>query len=171
MSCAYQSAFGLAPGDLHRQEDVLLRGEHRQEVEELEDEADVVPAQGREPGVVEAGDLGVADPDLPAVGVVQPREDVHQGRLARARRPHDGRQLPGRHVEVHAAQGVDDRLALAVAPRDAPGAHGRVGSGREALELRQGQRCHGVLLGRAVGGRGQGATVPRPRARDIGGTP
>ena len=86
----------LAAGDLHRQEDVLLRREHRQEVEELEDEADVVAAQRRQPGVVEAGDLGVADPHLPAVGVVQPGEDVHERRLARARRPHDGRQPPRR---------------------------------------------------------------------------
>ena len=48
---------GLAAGDLQRQEDVLLRGEHRDQVEELEDEADVVTAQRSQPGVVEAGDL------------------------------------------------------------------------------------------------------------------
>ena len=131
MSCVVPVRLRLAAGDLHRQEDVLLRGEHRQEVEELEDEADVVPAQGREAGVVEAGDLGVADPDLPAVGVVQPREDVHERRLARARRPHDGRQPPGRHVEVHAAQGVarPSRPRRSAARRPGRARPRRVGSG------------------------------------------
>ena len=39
---------GLAPGDGQRQQDVLLRGQRGQQVELLEDEADLVPAQGRQ---------------------------------------------------------------------------------------------------------------------------
>ena len=48
---------GLAAGELERQRDVLGRGEHRQQVEELEDEADVVAAQRVELVVVEARDV------------------------------------------------------------------------------------------------------------------
>ena len=36
---------GLLAGDRERQDDVLLRGQHRQQVEELEDEADVIAAK------------------------------------------------------------------------------------------------------------------------------
>src|SRR6478735_8329458 len=109
---------GLAPGDLKRQQYVLLRREHRQQVEELEDEADVVAAQRGQPGVVEAGDLDVADPYLPLVGLVEPGQDVHERGLARARRAHDGRQPLRPEVEIHAAQGVDRRVALAVVAGD-----------------------------------------------------
>ena len=45
---------GLAAGELERQRDVLGRREHREQVEELEDEADVVAPQPRERRVVEA---------------------------------------------------------------------------------------------------------------------
>ena len=46
---------GLRPGDRERQDEVLLRGEDRQEVERLEDEADLVAAQLGELRVVERG--------------------------------------------------------------------------------------------------------------------
>src|SRR3712207_8888556 len=42
---------GLATGDGERQDDVLLRGEGRQQVEGLEDEADVGPPQPRQRAV------------------------------------------------------------------------------------------------------------------------
>jgi hypothetical protein len=54
--------------------DAVLRGEHRQQVEELEDEADVLPAQLGQRPVVELRDLGVLDVDLAG------------GRFGRARR-------------------------------------------------------------------------------------
>ena len=50
-----------AAGDLRRQQDVLPRGQHRQQVEELEDEADVLAAQLGQALVVEIGDLDAAD--------------------------------------------------------------------------------------------------------------
>ena len=45
---------GVAAGELERQQDVLPRVEDRQQVEELEDEADLVAAQLGQLGVVEA---------------------------------------------------------------------------------------------------------------------
>ena len=137
---------GLAPGDLERQEDVLLRGEHRQQVEELEDEADVVAAQRGQPGVIEAGDLDVADPHLPLVGLVEPGQDVHERGLARARRAHDGRQPLRPHVEIYAAQGVDRGVSLAVVAGDIERSYRHLRLGGDVEWFRQSESCHGGLL-------------------------
>ena len=75
---------GLLPGELERQHDVLGRREHREQVEELEDEADVVAAQLRQLGVVEAADVDAGDGDLAGGRLVEAGEDVHQRRLARS---------------------------------------------------------------------------------------
>ena len=53
-----------AAGDARRQGDVLLGGEGRQQVEELEDEADVAAAELGEGVVAHRRDLRVADPDV-----------------------------------------------------------------------------------------------------------
>ena len=54
-------AVGLAAGQRERQQDVLLGGQDRHEVEGLEDEAEPVAAQARERLVVEVGELGAVD--------------------------------------------------------------------------------------------------------------
>ena len=59
-------------GDLHRHEDVLERGQRRQQVEELEDEADAQAAQPRERVFVERGDVDAVDRDLPVDGASSP---------------------------------------------------------------------------------------------------
>ena len=51
--------------------------------------------------------------------LVEAGEDVHERRLARARRAHHGRELAALDVEVDAAEGVDGGVALAVAAGDA----------------------------------------------------
>ena len=85
----------LAAGDADRQHDVLRRRQCRQQVERLEDEADLVTTQQRQRLVVERGDLGVADVDLARRGPVEAGEHVQQGRLAGAGRPHDRGELAG----------------------------------------------------------------------------
>ena len=109
----------LAAGELERQRDVLGRREHRQQVEELKDEPDVVTAQLGQLRVVERRDLDAGDRDLARRRPVQPGEDVHQRRLARARRAHHRGQPPLSDLDGHAAQRVDRRVALAVAAHDA----------------------------------------------------
>ena len=54
--------------------------------------------------------------------LVERGEDVHQRRLARAGRAHDGDELAGLDVERDAAEGVDGGLALAEAAREVAGA-------------------------------------------------
>ena len=64
---------GLLAGDRERQDDVLLRGQHRQQVEELEDEADVLAPQLRQLRVVQLADRGAGDRrPSPAVGLSRP---------------------------------------------------------------------------------------------------
>ena len=88
----------LLAGDGEREEDVLLRVQHRQEVEELEHEADVLAPQLREVVVSERRDLRPGDLDIPGRRLVEPREDVHQRRLPRARGPHHRGRLARRDV-------------------------------------------------------------------------
>ena len=125
-SSSSHAGSGLPPGELERQHDVLGRREHREQVEELEDEADVVAAQHRQLRVVEAADVDAGDRDLARGRLVEAGEDVHQRRLARARRAHDGGQAAGGDVDRDAAQGVDGRVALAVAADDVAGGDDRV---------------------------------------------
>src|SRR4051812_20807035 len=81
------------------QADVLLGGEDGDEVEGLEDEADLVPAQARQGGVVELADLRVGDRHRAAAGAVQPGQQVHERRLAGARRAHDRGEGAGLDLE------------------------------------------------------------------------
>ncbi len=108
----------LLARDREREEDVLLRGEHRQEVEELEDEADVLAPELRQVVVAERRDLGSGDRHGAARRLVEPGEGVHERRLARAGRAHDGDELARLDVERDAAQRVDGGRALAVAARE-----------------------------------------------------
>ena len=58
---------------------------------------------------------------VPVRRLVEPGEDVHQRRLAGARRPHDRGQIALRHLERDAAQRVDCSVAFAVPARDVVG--------------------------------------------------
>ena len=104
----------LLAGNRQRQEDVLLRRQHREQVEELEDEADVLTAQLRDLGVAEAAELCARDPDRSGGRAVERGHDVHQRRLARARRAHDRGQLALLNVERHSTQRLHCGVALAV---------------------------------------------------------
>jgi hypothetical protein len=74
----------LRAGERERQEDVLLRAQHRQEVEELEHEADVVAPQLRHLRVAQLAEARAGDRHVAGRRPVERGEDVHQGRLAGA---------------------------------------------------------------------------------------
>ena len=85
MTWSNQSPVRLAAGDGERQEDVLLGRQRRDEVEGLEDEADVVAPGPGEVLLAQGGQLGVAEEDPAAGHRVQAGGAVHERRLARAR--------------------------------------------------------------------------------------
>ena len=67
---------------------------------------------------------------------VEPGQQVHERRLAGARRAHDGRELADGDLEGDAAQRVHRRLALAVLAGDAPWRRPRCrGPARAAVEV------------------------------------
>ena len=114
----------LAAGDPDRQHDVLRRGHRRQQVERLEDEADLVPPQQGQRLVVERGDLGVAEVDLARRRPVEAGEHVQQGRLAGARRSHDRGELAGGEADTDVVERGDGRVAGAVELADVLGPGG-----------------------------------------------
>ena len=92
------------PGQQQGQLDVLLGGEPRDEMEKLEDEADLAAAGGGQLVVVEAGDILAFEEIGAAVRGVEQADDVEQGRFARAGRPHDRQvlaRLDGQRDLVH----------------------------------------------------------------------
>src|SRR5699024_11205252 len=117
-------------GELERQQDVLLGRQHRQQVEGLEDEADLLPPQLGERIVAEGGDLGAVQQDRTGVDHVEPGEDVQQRGLAGAGGTHDRREGAAGDVEVHRIQGGDGTGAGAVGPGDAAGDDGGGGAVR-----------------------------------------
>ena len=153
-SCSYHVAVGLAPGEGERQQDVLLRVEHRHEVEALEDEAEPVAPQARQRAVVEARELGAVDRDGAGRRAVQAGEQVHERRLARARGPHDGGEAARREVDRHVDEGVHGGVALAEGAAQVDGgddgrrgARGRIAVGRARCRWRRlRRRRHGDPL-------------------------
>jgi hypothetical protein len=115
------------PGQVGREGDVLGRGQRRDQVEGLEDEADLVPAQPGEPGVVEPADVLAAHERLPGRRPVEAGHAVHERRLARARRTHHGGEPGPVDGHVDAVQGVHRRLAAAVGLVQVHGPGGRAG--------------------------------------------
>src|SRR5690348_11499240 len=100
----------LGPGQVGREGDVLRRGQRGDQVEGLEDEADLVAAQPGEPGVVEPADLLAADERLPRRRPVQAGHAVHERRLAGPRRAHHRGEPAPFDGHVDAGQGVHGGL-------------------------------------------------------------
>jgi len=75
---------GLAV-DPQRERDVLVDREVRQQLEVLEDQADLPPV-ARKLAALHPAELNPVDEDLALAWLLLPDEEPHQGRLARARR-------------------------------------------------------------------------------------
>ena len=113
--------------DVGDQRHVLERGEGGDQVVELEDEADVFPAEPGQLALVVNGEVVIEKPDGAARRDVEPAEDVEEGGLAAAGGSEEDKELPREEVEVHIAQGIDFHLAhvvdLGQSPRPEHGRH------------------------------------------------
>src|SRR6185436_12900884 len=94
-------------GQQQRQLHVLLGGQRRQQVVQLEHESHVLRSPSREPSAAERSDLDAADVNTAAARCIEAADQIEQGRLAGARRPHQREKFAGLDVEVHALQHVD----------------------------------------------------------------
>jgi hypothetical protein len=98
------------PARLAPDEDVLRDREVGHQVELLMDDAD--PELERMLG--RHGLVGLAvEEELARVGRIDPGQELHQRRLARAVLAHDREDLAGAQVEVHVVERLDTRKALA----------------------------------------------------------
>jgi hypothetical protein len=89
-------------GQQQRQLDILRGRQHRHQVVELEDEADIGRAPARQLTLAQALDVLAGELDLAGAGRVDAAEQVQQRRLARAGRTHDGDEVAmrDRHAEM-----------------------------------------------------------------------
>ncbi len=87
--------------------DVVERGGAGEEVEGLEDEADLLVADAGEFVVVELGDVVAVEPVAALRGGVEAADEVHQRGFAGAGGAHDGDVLVVADAEVDAAESVD----------------------------------------------------------------
>src|SRR5262245_61752841 len=94
-------------GQQQRQLHVPLRGQHRQEIVELEHKADVGSAPPRQLSTRELVDASAVHHNAARGGRIQPTDQVKQGGLARAGRAHQGDEISPRDVEVEAVQHFD----------------------------------------------------------------
>jgi hypothetical protein len=99
---------------VQRQRYVLQARQGRQEVEELEDEADLVPPDRRQPVVSQAREARAIHDDLAGGRAIERANEVEERGLPGAGGPHDRDHLAALDVQVDAVQ--RDDLALAVEP-------------------------------------------------------
>ena len=110
-----------------RQFHVLVRGQHRHQVVELEDVAHVRAAPRGEAVAAEVTDVLAADLDGAAGGAVDSGKEVEERGLSAAGRAHQRDEAARLDVDVDVLQGLDDFLAADVVLAEVAafnGAHG-----------------------------------------------
>ena len=102
------------PAQQHRHHHVFKRGELRQQVMELVDEAQRTVAQAAALGIGQRAHLLPGHEHLACSGHVKPTQQVQQGALAGAGRAQDRYRLAGLHPEIEAIEYLRVKRALGV---------------------------------------------------------
>ena len=113
---------GFAPadaGEVQGDLDVLAGVEGLEQVEALEDEAEIVPAELRQMALLERGDFAPVHTNGAGSGAQEAADKREEGRLAGARGAHDQHEFAAPDAEVDAVDGVNDSAAGAEALREA----------------------------------------------------
>ncbi len=161
-----------APVEQQGQLDVLRHAQAGQEVEELEHEADVAPAQAGPLGHAQPGQVAPVDAHGAGVGHVEAARQVQQGRLARPGRPDQGDGLPLDDGEVDTVE-RDDVLGSAPEVLDDTVQFEQLGHGTPAVPPRA-RLVPSPHAGTARSARVTGVGRTRktdPRSRDYVGRP
>ena len=144
-------ACGVTPQAAHhlRHHDVLERGEFRQQVMELIDEADVVAPDPRALDVAQTRGRRAVDIDLAGIGMFEEACDVQKRRFAGARRRHQRHRLSRPHRKLGAFENIERRVSLMELPADAVQEDERIfpffGGGRRSLADRGGVVHRGLI--------------------------
>ena len=94
-------------GDARLKREIVGDRKARDQVELLKHQSEPVAAQRRAAGIGKAGDVGVAKPDLAAIGGIEPRDQMQQRALAGAGFAGQRHALAGGNVEIDPAQHGD----------------------------------------------------------------
>src|SRR5215470_4305530 len=97
--------------DLSYQRDVLISGEARDQIVELEDEPDMLPAIGGERAVIEPGQFEVLEEDAAAGRLIEAADDVQERRFSAARWAEQHDHLAGPNIEIETVQRMNFDLA------------------------------------------------------------
>jgi len=108
------AAWPVVAGNVARYRDVVARGEVRKQVEFLENETDGRLAEAGAAGVGEAGEILAGHLHTARSRRCEASNDMEQGRLPRAGRPHDREKIAGLHFQVDSAERRHVDLAHAV---------------------------------------------------------
>jgi hypothetical protein len=103
--------FSRPAAQVERKADVLDAGERRQQVEELEDEADLVPPHSGQVIVGQVGEAFPVDADLTGGWPIESADEIQECGLAGAGRPDDGDHLAARDREGDGVEGDDVAFA------------------------------------------------------------
>ena len=105
----------VPPGEARLEFQIVLDRQARDQIELLEHEAQLIAPQRRAAGIVESGERHPAEPDVAAVGRIQPRDQMQQRALAAAAFAGQRHALGGRDAQIHPAQHGDRLVRRAVA--------------------------------------------------------
>jgi hypothetical protein len=104
--------------ELERKQEILDHRQGRQQIEELEDEADVSAAEDRPLPLAEPGEIGSRDDDAAGIGLVDPRQEVQQSRFAGTALAQKHDQLAPLDAKIDPVEDHVASIAFAVALGD-----------------------------------------------------
>jgi len=119
--------FGPVTGEAG-DEDIFEDGALREQVVELEDEADGAVAEAGGGGGLERGEVGIGDSDTAGGGAVERTEEIEERGLAAAGGAGDGDGFAGANMEVEIAEDVNGARGSVVGFGDAGGGDHLTGS-------------------------------------------
>jgi hypothetical protein len=104
----------VSAGELQHELDVLPRGERRDQVEELEHEADPLPPEGGASVLIQSRKVLPVNDDPPGAGGFDAADHVEQCGLPRTARSEDHHELPSPDLHFDPTDGLDGDLPLAI---------------------------------------------------------
>ena len=116
-------------GEQQRQFDIGRSRQHRHQIVELEDKADMAGAPARKGGMRQRFQMFARDDGPPGLRPVQPADQVEDGGLARPGRPHQGGEFALGYPEIEVLQHRDPLPPAPIGFGDLPQENGVAGIG------------------------------------------
>src|SRR5262245_22292391 len=105
---------GWSPRQKQRQRYILRNRQCWQEIEELKNKSDALPAQACQPVIIELVEGFILKHYRPARGTVHRPAKVQQGRFPTAGGAYDSHKISAVQLEVHSSQGFDSHFTIGI---------------------------------------------------------